>query len=571
MDEINKKITKIVIGQEDELTDIVAGIVDSNNERILLTFAEESDLLISPVNLSILLEVADENGKVMIAQIIKNQTGVRNAENAGLSTIETTTLPEEELWVSEEEKREERLSPKKIEKKPALQKEEEKGISIGEDIQKTEGEESIVVPDIPIMPELAELEEKKIEPKKEKREKKEGKMNAKTKKILTIVGLALLFLSLLISFIYYKTAPFVRIKIYTESREVEIEKIFTGDLNIKEIDFEDLKIPIKKEEVEKARSATVKATGVAYKGEKAKGKVDIVYNKDDGCADVEPLNLPAGTVLISNEGRYFKLDASIEIPCSLTPVEVSITANEIGGEYNLAKGTSFSIQNYAKSEAKGMASNAISGGTKEEYTVLQQQDINLAMEELKKIAGEEAERELNDKSGGTWEIISDSIKTEVNKDSVKTGVAVGTEVKETSLDLKVTGEATYFLKEGFDSKLSELLTDEARAKNLFDTEKDLELTLGDDVQMDISVAENSESVTRIKVLAKASVEPKVDKALIINELKGKKWDRGMDLLKKYVFSEKESDVEFEPKKFPSGLKYFPTRQGAIEIELKKAT
>jgi len=571
MDEINKKITKIVIGQEDELTDIVAGIVDSNNERILLTFAEESDLLISPVNLSILLEVADENGKVMIAQIIKNQTGVRNAENAGLSTIETTTLPEEELWVSEEEKREERLSPKKIEKKPALQKEEEKGISIGEDIQKTEGEESIVVPDIPIMPELAELEEKKIEPKKEKREKKEGKMNAKTKKILTIVGLALLFLSLLISFIYYKTAPFVRIKIYTESREVEIEKIFTGDLNIKEIDFEDLKIPIKKEEVEKARSATVKATGVAYKGEKAKGKVDIVYNKDDGCADVEPLNLPAGTVLISNEGRYFKLDASIEIPCSLTPVEVSITANEIGGEYNLAKGTSFSIQNYAKSEAKGMASNAISGGTKEEYTVLQQQDINLAMEELKKIAGEEAERELNDKSGGTWEIISDSIKTEVNKDSVKTGVAVGTEVKETSLDLKVTGEATYFLKEGFDSKLSELLTDEARAKNLFDTEKDLELTLGDDVQMDISVAENSESVTRIKVLAKASVEPKVDKALIIKELKGKKWDSGMDLLKKYVFSEKESDVEFEPKKFPSGLKYFPTRQGAIEIELKKAT
>lgn len=566
MEETSRKITKIVVGKDDELTDIVAGIVGSTNERVLLTFAEESDLLISAINLSVLLETADENDKLMIAQIIKNPTGVRNANTAGITTIETTTLPEEEVWIKEVERKAERLTPKteeKVEKKDEIA---EEGISIGRDIAPEEPT-PIHVPTPPVLPkeEKPQIKESVV------RERKKKEVKSKTKKILMIVVPIVLVLLGLIAFIYYKTAPFVRIRIYTESREVEIEKIFTGDANIKEIDFEDLKIPIKKEEVEKARSTTIKATGVAYKGEKAKGKVGIAYNKDGGCTDIEPLNLPAGTILVSSGGKYFKLDAAISIPCSMTPVEASVTANEIGTEYNLPQGTSFSVQNYAKSEVYGMASaGGISGGTKEEYTVLQQEDISAGMEELKKIAKEEAETELKDKSGGSWEIIQSSMKSDVVKDSLKTGVPVGSETKETSLDLKVVSEATYFLKEGFDAKLSELLTDEAKAKNLFETEKDLELTLSDDVEKDISVAENTADSTKIKVFAKASVEPKVDKLAIISELKGKKWNEGMEILKKYVFSEKETDVVFEPKKFPSALKYFPTRQGAIEIELKKA-
>lgn len=570
MEEINRKITKIVIGKDDELTDIVTGIIDSTNERILLTFAEESDLLISPVNLSVLLETGDENEKLMIAQIIKNPTGIRNAHSAGITTIETTTLPEEELWEKEIERKAERMSPKSKEVAPTEQDKENEGISIGEDIQE---DKDIPTEEPPMdIPEKKEERIKHIQTEKEssirKKEKKE--ITAKTKKILLIVGPAILVILSLIAFIYYKTAPFVRIRIYTESKEVGLEKIFTGDSNIKEIDFENLRIPIKKESAEKARSTTVKATGVAYKGEKATGKIGIAYRKDGGCTDVPNLDLPSSTVLISDGGKYFKLDAAISIPCSLTPVEASVTANEIGTEYNLPQGTSFSIQNYPKSEVFGMASVAITGGTKEEYTVLQQQDVNTAMEELKKMATEEAETELKDKSGGSWDIILSSIKSEIPKDSVKTGVPVGGETKDTSLELKVVSEATYFLKEGFDTKLSEMLTEEARAKNLFETEKNLELTLSNKVEKDITVAESTADSTKIKVVAKAFVEPKVDKIAIIDELKGKRWDDGIEKLNKYVFSDKETEAVFEPKKFPAGLRYFPTRQGAIEIELKKA-
>jgi len=112
MEQENKKITKIVISSEDELTDVVTGILESPNERIVLTFAEESDLLISPINLKVIQETSDDENKLLIAQIINNPTGIKNARSAGMATIETTTLPLEDDWKAEQEKKEERLSPK---------------------------------------------------------------------------------------------------------------------------------------------------------------------------------------------------------------------------------------------------------------------------------------------------------------------------------------------------------------------------------------------------------------------------------------------------------------------------
>lgn len=74
--EENNKITKIVVNSEDELTDIVSGIQSAKTEKIILTFAEESDILISPINLAVIKETADEVEKVLVCQIIKNPTGL---------------------------------------------------------------------------------------------------------------------------------------------------------------------------------------------------------------------------------------------------------------------------------------------------------------------------------------------------------------------------------------------------------------------------------------------------------------------------------------------------------------
>ena len=122
MDEI-KKNTKLVIGRDDELTDVVTGILEAETERVILTFADESDLLISPINLSVLQETADEAEKVLVAQIIKNPTGLRNSSIAGLTTTDSPNNPTEEMWVEAEEKKIAILTPKPKDK--PLEKKEE--------------------------------------------------------------------------------------------------------------------------------------------------------------------------------------------------------------------------------------------------------------------------------------------------------------------------------------------------------------------------------------------------------------------------------------------------------------
>ena len=96
--EENNKITKIVVSSNDELTDIVSGIQSSKTEKIILTFAEESDILISPINLAVIKETADEVEKVLVCQIIKNPTGLRNSKMAGIITIDTPNNPTEDTW-----------------------------------------------------------------------------------------------------------------------------------------------------------------------------------------------------------------------------------------------------------------------------------------------------------------------------------------------------------------------------------------------------------------------------------------------------------------------------------------
>lgn len=576
MEEENKKITKVVISKDDELTDIITSIVDSQNERIVLTFAEDSDLLISPINLKVILETADEQEKLLIAQIIKNSTGVRNANSAGITAVETTTLPTEDIWEEEIEKRAERLSPKKEqpEKKMKQEKIEDSAksmIMIDQDIPSPTGQQTEEkTPDFSTK-DFSSVEEKKDTSEKPSRGlvvKQEGKKEwwKKNKKFFIMGGIGLILMTFLIAFIYYKTAPFVRIRIYVESKEASVEKIFTGDENIKEIDFETEKIPIKTETVEKASSSNVRATGKSYKGEKAKGNVSIFYLNVEDCS--KSVTLPAGHTLTSEAGKIFRTEESVTVSCAEQLKTVKVVASDIGEEYNLST-TSFSVQNYAVTDIKGTSTQPFTGGMKEEYTVLTAGDVNTAVEDLKKISFAEGEQELKDKSGGSWKIIEDSIKSELDKDSIKTSAKVGEEASDVSLEIKIKSTATFYMREGFEKKIADLLTQEAEAKNLFETDKDLTLTLSQDVKTDVNVVESTPASTKIKLSAKGSVQPKIEKETVVDALKGKKWEDGMSVLKGFVFSEKETEVVFEPKNFPEKLKYFPAKHGGINVEFTK--
>ena len=624
MDE-NKKITKIVVNKEDELTDIVSTILDSQNERIVLTFAEETDLLISPINLKVLLETADENEKLLVAQIIKNPTGQRNAVLANMSVIDTPQFPDEGVWEKEEENRMKRLNPpKKVIKKEEPKKEElpegnkssdfqkrvndaieknkqerelkEPGddllITLDKDLPTGQEEELkfVRMDEDPVAQEQADLskvdfKDKTKNPITGEREPKVKKnvdfsksfksffagigaffqkipIPDRVKKLAPVIGISIVVLAILVGFIFFRTGVVAKVKIYVEAKEVEIEQNFEGDENIKEIDFEEFKIPVKTETVEKARSTNVTATGTAFRGEKATGVVNITYlcpgEEDPG------LEIAAGTSLTSG-GLSYTLDSAVSVKCNI-PVEKSITAIEVGEEYNLASGKMFAIQGYSTNQVFGLNSSALTGGSKEEYTVLSKADVDGAVESLKKLAIEEGEQELKDLTGN-WKIIEDSITSKVIPDSIDTEVAIGAEADTVSVSIKTESKASYFLNDGFDEGVANLLTEKAKEENLFETEGDWDLELDEKIEKEISVVEsNAEGIT-IKLTAKGIVKPKVNKEKIIEDLSGKNWEEGNEYIQSLSFSEKDSLVDFIPEWFPVWLKSFPSRQGGIIIEV----
>ena len=616
--EDNTIIEKIVVEPSHELTDLVRAIHKSNAERIILTFTEHSDILISPINLKVLNETAEREGKLLITQIIQNPTGIRNSLLAGIKAIDTPSNPTPEDWEEAaemlEKKKKEQLERKKTLKNISAIKEseskafEEKVESViekasEEEVKKTEPpkEDSMsqyvdrrglktpspfisIDQDIPkiekdVVTESIQSESKKVRPKffKFKPPFKQNKdvitTTGKKKISKTFLRVVIPLFALLIigGILYNHFATFVKVKIFVESKPVKIETVLSGDKNIEEIDFENSKIPIKTEEKSKSLSTTITATGKAYKGEKAEGKINIFFSED--CTEeTQPITLEAGHTLsttIDGKTLVYELKDGVTIKCdeALSGKEASIIATNFGREYNISTlNKSFTIQGHT--EIFGKNTTLISGGTKDEYPVLSQGDIDKGVEELSSTAIEEIKSELREVSGD-WVIIEDTILSAVDKTSIKTDKKVGEEAIDVNLDLTVKGSATYYNKHNLNDKVKELLKKKAEDEKLFDSENDLDLELNDDIKIDISVVEAKKDVVKIKIIASTTVKPKVNKDKIAQDLMGMGWKEGVEYLDSLQFGEKKPDAVFYPEKYPTFLKRFPDRKGGVLIEIKE--
>lgn len=603
--EEKSNIKKIIINNTHELTDVVKEIHQSKAERIVLTFTDQTDLLISPINLKVIKEVAIKEGKLLIAQIIQNPTGVRNSNLAGIKVIETPSLPTEEEWkevaqeielqskssksarkvekaIEEEaiqktssfeervnnaisKSREERYVPKKKES-------DESFISIDGDLPSDKGE-SLAGKDFASIPMTENLP---TERRRDHIVRKEGvfsklksiKIDFKDKKFLRILFFAIIIILVIpgVSFaIYNEMAPLVKVKIFVEAKSVEIEKTFVGDPNIDEIDFDNLKIPIKTGDATKSLSDTINPTGKAYRGEKAKGSITLTYWKGASCNETSPKVVISNGHTITTDKYSYKTNSATEMNCN-SMVTIEVTAADVGEEYNIAASRPFSVAGYSVSEVYGLNSAAFTGGSKQEYTVLSQQDLDSAIERLSTTAIEEVKSELREKES-SWEIIENSIKSEVDKGSIKTDKKVGEEASVVNLDVTIKGTATYYSTKNLNEGLTELLRQEAFEKNLFESENDIELVLGDKVEKKLTVDDTVKDPVQIKLEAQSSVRPKVSKEDVENKLKGMRWSEGLSFISTLDFSDQRTEIQFIPGNYPEFLKRFPDRRGGVLVTI----
>lgn len=655
MDKVNNKTHKIIVKPDFELTDLLRAISSSNSKKVLLTFTQASDLLISPINLKVLQEMADEQEKALIAQIINNPSGLRNAQEAGLVVTSSSSAIDENLWERamdsgqhRDKQRKESLkksihetpppmekqsktettqkvvdektdptpteAPVKVKKDSeftkkvaeALQKSKETieanaaktvtsgsvKIALDQDITQVQAHEStettkemtsLVGRSLVAVPQ--ENKKDGVKTARMKKGKAGGKFNLGAlkanlqKKILAVLGklkgksagkvalLVLLPIILIAGGVFwmlYKFTPLVNIDLTIESSPVALQRDFTGDPSITEFNTETSKIRVKKETISKGLSENGVATGTAFRGEKASGLVTVKCLKFSGTEVI-----PAGTLLTEeSSGLAYTTVNDLSVSCP-GQTSVTVTAADVGEEYNLPSGSLFSVAGYDSSEVAGVNdATSLTGGVKEQYKVISQKDVDDLVEKLTKATFADAEGAFKDKEGEGWTLISSTVKHKVSEDGPQTDKPVGAETDTFNLSVSTESTALYYNKKDIDEVSDQLLLEAAQKGDLFADEEELGLKLHDEILKEIKVKSVKGNTVVVELKVSGAVVPDVDDDKIVNDLRGKEWQAGMDYLNALGYLASTPEVNFSPTWMPENLWYFPTRQGRIIVKIE---
>ncbi len=251
------------------------------------------------------------------------------------------------------------------------------------------------------------------------------------------------------------------------------------------------------------------ATGTKTVGEKAKGKVQV----RNGTAT--PVKLTATTVLLSSSNLKFIPLQSASISAATSPTSPGMTtveaiAEAIGSESNLAKGESFKVGNYPKSEVDGVADSAFSGGSSRDIQAVSADDRESLEEKVTKELEEKGKSAINETLEDSQIIIGDA--TSVATDQKDFNHKVGDEAKDLKLTLKGNASAPVVSKEDL-LKLSKSL--------LAESVPDGFVLRDEQIENEFTVKSNKGGIIEVEMKVSANLLPSINPDEVAKKITGK--------------------------------------------------
>jgi len=243
-------------------------------------------------------------------------------------------------------------------------------------------------------------------------------------KYIFFIGLFLIVFALFLNEYFLHKA---NLKIYLPAKNIEKQTAKNIDYKIATVsaDF----------------SETVDTVGKKEVGEKAKGSV-VIHNFDD-----KEVTFNKGTVITANNLKFL-LESDVKVAsATLIPdgsaklpgkKEVSIIAENIGSEYNLAKGKRFKIDNFSESLYFGINESAFANGSKKQIRTVSTADV----ENLEKLVIEKAKKKNEKPTLAKDETFIPEL-TEVEITEKKYSKEIGEEADKLTLKAKVN--TSYYL------------------------------------------------------------------------------------------------------------------------------
>jgi len=266
-------------------------------------------------------------------------------------------------------------------------------------------------------------------------------------------------------------------------------------------------------------------TGETLIGEKAKGKITL-YNKTDS-----EISLKKGVELTyktSGSDLNFSLDSDVTIPAREpstsdpgSPIipgekESSLTAQDIGDNYNIDKSKSLEVAKYKKSSLEGKSRETFSGGKSEKVKVVAAADKTNLSKSLLAQNTSGAEMALKSKLGASQKLIAGSTKTTISKETFNH--EVGDKAEKLTLNQTVSIAGLSYLDSELNDLLDKLifkLVPEGYSLSKKDWGVNIEI-LGNATNSVLSPTEAD-----LQVTLKTSMIPNIDKDKIKKDLAGK--------------------------------------------------
>jgi len=358
--------------------------------------------------------------------------------------------------------------------------------------------------------------------------KRSGKPNGKNKRIkvpnfdrfrvLLIAGIAALIL-LIVGWYYAAViSPHATVVIKTDSAAITTTVPFTVSVATKTVDINGKILPAEYKEVKKTDTQKVTATGQKDNGTKATGTM-TVYN----CAnDNNDVTLPAGTTF-TNSGYSFVTGDSVTVPASdfNSPASggackknksagIAVTAAAAGDKFNLNSGRSYTTS--FSSTVTGTGS-AMTGGTSQIITVVQQSDIDGAKSAMKGRLDDQAKTDLKGQLDADGYFPLQDTFT-VSDPAVTSSSQVGDQ----AADVTVTAITTYGMLGVKQADLSTLVKKSVDGQ----IDKSKQVILDDGVvnASFVLVTRKDSNNATMTMQATATAGPQLDAKAIANSIKG---------------------------------------------------
>ncbi len=440
----------IYIDTEDDITSIIEKVKASNEKIIALVPPKRVGVLQSAVNLKLLQKSAAAADK-RIVLITASKPLASLAAGVAIPVAKNLQSKPELATVKEA---------------PEIDENEEDVIN-GEDLPVGDLEKSAPV-DIPDDEEI-ELPEDLKKPvdgpfgksKKTNKAKKSGpsvpNFDMFRKKLFFAIAGGVLFIIFLIWAIWFAPHATVNIKAKTTVEKVDTPVSLNANGTT---DVQAMVIKPTFQQIKKTSSVDFDATGKKDIGTKATGTVSI-----SNCDTNDPISVPAGTGVSSN-GLTFITASGVTIPgakfsggsCSKAgTASVSVQAQDLGENYNISSGSSFTIAGQG-SQVSGKNSSSFSGGAKRTATVVSDSDINTAKSKVIDDNGEAGRKELEDKFDDKKYIVIDK-SYKADPTTVTSSPASGEEGSKGKLTVEITYTLLAMDKDDVNAILDKYLKD----------------------------------------------------------------------------------------------------------------